>query len=155
MDNDNDVVSSRKLLMDFTSSEINTHGRMIVGFAVIILTLMQIKENLTSISSWQNLIIYFGIFATIFALWYLLMRQLAYGGLASGYIYGQLAPNSKESILMQLQSAAMHYIAEYRSRILIVFPTLWFIKSKKQKFGALTCVFLSIATTGLLYFLMG
>ena len=88
-------MSCRKCFLDFYASEINTHGRLIIGVSVIIFTLLQARLTLQdlwikSIASevsypvfhHQLIVIYIGVFLASFAFWYLFLRLLAYGLLA-------------------------------------------------------------------------
>jgi len=87
---DNYELQCRKLLLDFYSAEINSHGRLIIGFAVLMLTLTQIRQNFLihnyPLSSCHFFLIYFGIFAVAFGLWYSFFRLIAYGTLANAVI---------------------------------------------------------------------
>lgn len=85
MGKDEDEMQCRKLLLDFYSSQINTHGTLIIGFSVVLFAIVQIRISsaiANNISVLQDWILYFGIFLAGFALYYLFLRYITYGTLA-------------------------------------------------------------------------
>jgi hypothetical protein len=82
---DENEMQCRKLLLDFYSSQINTHGRLIIGFSVVLFAIVEIRISpmvANNLSALQNRILYFGIFLAGFALSYLFFRYITYGTLA-------------------------------------------------------------------------
>jgi hypothetical protein len=73
----------RKLLLDFYSSEISTHGSLLIGFSIVIFTLVQIKVSLEPpIHVPQTTVLYLGILIANLAFWYVFFRYISYGTLA-------------------------------------------------------------------------
>jgi hypothetical protein len=84
-----DEMQCRKLLLDFYSSQINTHGALIIGFSVVLFAIIQIRISpviWNNVSILQDWILYFGIFLTGFALYYLFLRYITYGTMAHSTI---------------------------------------------------------------------
>jgi hypothetical protein len=88
---DEELMECRKLTLSFYSSEINTHGALILGFSVIIFTLVEIlirlKQMVTDraiqqVHPLQSIILYLGILLADWGLWYLIFRYITYGSLA-------------------------------------------------------------------------
>jgi len=163
-----DVNQCRKLLLDFYSSELSTHSRLIIGFTVILLTLLQITWNLReSISLAQFRIVYFGISLVAFALWYLLMRHFAYGILANAAIHAVPSENQEHSILRRMTDGVRRHAL--KKRILVVIPMCLFYSTGTEiswlqrvigvagarLLGLLLCTFLAIFTTHLMMILVG
>jgi hypothetical protein len=145
----------RKLILDFYSSQINGHTRLIIGFAVLMLTLVQIRQRIEFLSSWQYVIIYFAMFSTAFFLWYLSMRCLAYGMLANASIW---APPTTRRVdltyLQQLVVEGKERVSNCNKFILVIFPSVCFIEGSEQKFGAMICIGLAIITSAFMYLLI-
>lgn len=87
-----DIVQYRKLLLDFHSSELTAHSRLIIGFAVLLLTISEVSLNLPKpVSIEQTRIAFFGCFFASIGFWYVLIRHLAYGILANASITAALS----------------------------------------------------------------
>ena len=148
----------RKLLVDSYSSQLTTHARLIIGFAIILLTLLGVRPNLKQpISEMQLGILYFAIFLAAFGLWFLFMRHLMYGLLVhsatfasptgEGDLYDQILNNTRERTL--------------KKRILVVIPSCLFYSTGKKRswlnrlFGLILCIGLALLTTYLVWELIG
>jgi len=120
-------LQSRKLLLDFYSSELTTHSRLIIGFAVILLAILEITQNiraLGTLSLGQYLIAFFGIFTAAFALWFLLMRHLTYGILTEAATHAHPLRNQPGNYLDRLKPGVNQYAMG--KRILGVIPPCLF-----------------------------
>ena len=81
----------RKLLLDSYSSQLTTHARLIIGFAIILLSLLEVKGAYlkSPISCIQDFIIYLGIMLVASVLWFLIMRHLTYGVLTNAATFAE------------------------------------------------------------------
>jgi len=148
----------RKLLLDSYSSQLTTHARLIIGFAIILLTLLEVKRNLQpSISHIQFGIVYFGIFIAAFGLWFLLMRHLMYGLLVTAATLAD--PLGEGSSLMRILNGINEFMLN--KRFLIVFPSRLFHSTGRRRSwldrlgGVLLCAILALVTTIFALILMG
>jgi len=155
---DNYELQCRKLLLDFYSAEINSHGRLIIGFAVLMLTLTKIRQDFLindhTLLSNQALPIYFGIFVVAFALWYSFFRLITYGILANAVIEtgwtvsvraGQIptsdfASKLTESIKRKKQGIVSEQLAKYFY--------------SNRKIGCVICAVLAFLTKCSIYWIM-
>lgn len=148
-----DVIQCRKLLLDSYSSQLTTHARLIIGFAIILLTLLQVKAGLTDLSHIQFGIIYFGIFLAAFALWFLFMRHLAYGLLVNAVTHARIEQSWNGDLLGKILDSVSSQML--KSKILYIIPSCWFYSSsRKRLLGLSLCVFLALLTTYFMRILM-
>ena len=142
-------VNLRKLFLDFYSSEINTHGRLIIGFAVILFTIIEIKlkflELGISLLSPQSVIVYFCIGVVSFAIWYSLFRLLIYGMMANAVVHMNLPQTKRGELVSMFASEAKKWVLTYNKKVLVFFPTSWFLQYKKR--GAIVCSMLALLIT--------
>lgn len=165
-----DELDCRELFLDFYSSELTTHARLIIGFAVILLTLVEITLNLTargSISSAQFLIAYSGIFAASFALWFLLMRHLTYGVLANAATHATQSDDSGKNPFDRMrdgisESACKHAILGFIPVCLFLTTGARITRLQKlfrvsgaRALGIVLCGTLALTTTHFLMVLVG
>lgn len=162
-----DEIQARKLLLDFYSSELTTHGRLIVGFAVILFSLLeiilQLEKPISGVRFWMA---FFGLSLAAFALWFLLMRHFVYGVLANAVIHAPL-DNSTEKSFEELKKGVVRFgIAK---RILRIIPMSLFCTTgqritKLQKIfgvtgarmiGVLLCASLALITAYFVTILVG
>jgi hypothetical protein len=163
------TINIRKLLLDFYSSELTTHSRLIIGFSVILFTILQIFQKLDSevlpLSTSQKSIASFSTWLISAALWYLLMRHVSYGILSNSVLHAEIGAHATlvEALVMVRNHALEH------TRVFMVLPPCLFIPSsarvtRLQKLvgrqlvlvlGLLVCVVLGIATTLLFSVLVG
>ena len=116
-----DSINVRKLFLDFYSSEINTHGRLIIGFAVILFTLIEIKLRLYVPRSLQSSIIFPCIWLVSFAIWYSLFRLLRYGMLANAVVHMDLPQKESEDIVSLFKSEVREWVKKhYKKRWVIL-----------------------------------
>jgi len=166
-----ETVQCRKLLLDFYSSELSTHSRLIVGFTVILLTILQITQKLQehqqTITYGQFWIGSFGIFMTAWVLYYLLMRHIAYGILSNAVIAAHPVENQEMSLLERIATAARNQALG--NKILFLVPSCLFIPSGERiselqilfglkavrAVGISLCAGFAIPTTTLLMKLVG
>lgn len=148
----------RKLLLDSYSSQLNTHSRLIIGFALILLSLLEVKRSLpTPISGMQFVIVYFGISLVAFGLWFLLMRHLTYGVLTSAATNAEPKGDCVNTYWRILEGV-VQYTA--KKKILVWIPTKLFFstgmhaKLDRSK-GLVLCTILALITVGLTWILMG
>lgn len=156
---ENNIIEIRKLLLDFYASELTTHSRLIIGFSVIIFTILQIVQKLVEnspLTGSQFWISSFGIWLTAVTLWYLIMRHLTYGALSGAVIDSPIGENESYD---NVKSAIVNYALRYR--ILVVFPCYLFISIRptlRRTFlliGLIMCAALGLVTTFLLSTLIG
>ena len=143
----------RHLLMNFYSSELRTHSRLITGFSVILLTLVQIILSLDRVIFSARLIIYGGVFLVSFAIWFSLMRHLLYGILVHSITVVTLKDKSG-NLLAKLAYATGENAV--KKKILAVIPTSWFLSREKgrEKTGFFLCLVLALVTTFLLIWVL-
>ncbi|MCK4477991.1 hypothetical protein KAU88_05645 [Candidatus Bathyarchaeota archaeon] len=156
-------IQCRKLLVDTYSAQLRTHGQLIIGFAIILLTFLEIRvrmlEYALSISVTQFCIFYFGIFLIGFALWYLFLRHFVYGKLLDVAIHAK--PRSgKEHLFDRIFDAVMRDVLS--RRMFVVIPCCMFLSTEGRRWrrlqmslGVLLCIILAIATTYLVWILVG
>ena len=142
--------------MDFYSSEINSHSRLIIGFAALMFTLIQIREKFVvdsvTISYWQCFTIYSGIFSTAFVLLYSLFRLFAYGLLANAVIFVKwtVATSSRyQPPTSQLANEIANLVKREKKKIGGIIHPKHFLFCRK--WGYALCIFLASIITLLLY----
>ena len=148
----------RKLLVNSYSSQLTTHARLIIGFAVILLTLLQFRAGPNeSLSGVQFGILHFAISLTAFGLWFLFMRHVMYGVLVSSATFA--IPSGEGSLYTQILNDTRE--RTLKKRILVFVPTSWFYSTGKKRsrrnrlYGLLLCIGLALLTTLLVWILMG
>jgi hypothetical protein len=156
---ENNVIEVRKLLLDFYASELTTHSRLIIGFSVMMFTILQIAQKLeenSPLTDNQVWISAFGIWLTAVALWYLIMRHLTYGALSGAVIDTPIAENkSYDDVKAEIVKYALRY------KILVFFPCYLFISIRPTRrrmfllFGLIICAILGTVTALLLSILIG
>lgn len=150
-------VECRKLLLDFYSSQLTSHARLITGVAIILFTIVQVKLGLLSaFSIIQSGIFYSGVLIFAFPLWYLFMRHLTYGMLANAATHAN--PLGEGTVLRRIMTGVREHVLE--NEILGVVPSHWFLPLGGERLwsdrsrGLLLCVILSLCTTIPLWVLM-
>lgn len=149
-------LTSRKLLLDFYSSQLSTHARLIIGFAIILLTLLNVRVGLESLSDMQLGIFYISISATSFCLWFLLWRHLMYGILASAATHAPLSGKGTvfDRVIEGSKDRAMD------KRMLGVVPIRLFYsttrkgRTRERFLGVFFCGVLALITACLVWILM-
>jgi hypothetical protein len=136
--------------MSFFSSELNTHGRLVIGFAAIVFTVSQIalgvSELYTPLSSAQYWIVVMAMFVASMAFCFVLMRLLVYGVLANYVLRIKL--ESFRAMPQKIEIACWK-----NEKILLIFPVSWFLSAgqkgggKKRICGYLLCAFPAILIT--------
>jgi hypothetical protein len=151
----------RQLLLSFYSSEINTHGRVLIGFGVIMFSILSVRFNLIApLAIWKLLILYVGIGGVAWALFYLLFRLVGYGILANATIHAPSTTPLKQemySAASQLVTDIGNYVKNKDKWILSLFPVEWFVVFggvRRQRRGFIFTLVLSIVTTGFMYLLI-
>jgi hypothetical protein len=158
--NSNDLqIQCRKLLLDFYGSQLGTHGRLIIGFSVIVFTIVGIRNAFQRIAFYQSIILYIAIFLSMFGFLYLLFRHLTYGQLCGAVMFTTWKPELEKSSINDLVAEFSKEVdlnlRTYRSKIALRVPTGWFLYRDKQKWGATLCAVLSFSITFLLYVTIG
>ena len=126
----------RKLLLDFYSSRLQTHSRLIIGFAIILLTLFDIKLRLISISPIQSQTIYSAIFLVALAFWFSLMRLFTYGLFANVVIRAN--PKGAGTLFVRIRNGVTERVL--KEKILKCIPSCLFI-SARQKYEWIQRIF--------------
>jgi len=159
---------ARKLLLDFYSSEINSHSRLIIGFAALLFTFLQVYQKIEVPSFLQTIVFCIFVLPLALALWYSFFRLLAYGMMANAVVH------VPDSVLEQkikkkknkgrppssiLADAVVDQIAGKvrkgeQEKILFKIPAQYFIRSESQKWGRLISFLLALGTIGLLYLML-
>jgi hypothetical protein len=158
---DDTQIQCRKLLLDFYGAQLNTHGRLIIGFSVIVFTIVGIRNSIQKIVLYQTIILYSAIFLALFAFLYSLFRHLTYGQLCGAVMFTPWNPEFEKGTCNELigkfSDEVDRNVRIYRKRIVLVVPTDWFIGSSRytQKFGVILCAILSIVTVILFYLTIG
>jgi hypothetical protein len=162
---ENENLDVRKLLLNFYSSELNAHARLIIGASVLLFTVVSITLDLKNNSDFGALqsaiaIVSFGFISS--ALWYLLMRNLAYGILASTSQHAVIRNMSYEEARDEVRDAALPH------RIFLLIPSRAYISVGRARsentswywrhgmfLGSILCLGLGLATTYLLCLFIG
>lgn len=158
---DSDELQYRKLFLDFYSSQLNTHSRLIIGFSVMLLTLIEIIQQLNNTIFKVRCIAYSGVFFLSLAIWYLLLRDLMYGVCVQSAIsadIGEEDGDPKEIGYLLVVSNAITRTA-IQQRILGLFSVGWYLSHRdRQKYQIITgigiCIAFAIVTTFLLIWLV-
>ena len=155
-------IQCRKLILDFYGSQLSTHGRLIIGFSVIVFTLIGIRNSIENIILVQTIIIYLAIFSALCAFLYLLFRHLMYGQLCGAVMFTSWTPELEgapdNDVFGKFALAVYNNVLETnRKKIARFVKTAWFIgiANGKQKWGVFLCVLLSLAITLLCYLTIG
>jgi hypothetical protein len=162
----NAELECRKFFMDFYTSQLNTHGRLIIGFSVLIFTITQMRIDLLGTLAFWNpnatiAILYLGIFSAIWIFFYLIFRDLTYGVLCNLVTSLEWKPEFELGKVM-VADFTNYLIREGRkksesglSRTLLKF----FVNSKdppfRMKVGYSICTILSLLTTLALFLAIG
>jgi hypothetical protein len=123
-----DRVEARKLLLDFYSTEIESHSNLIIGLALVLLAILEFfpkQHNGTyifNVPTWMGVIIIWFISGS---LWYFLMRHFAYGILCNATITISIKDYQIEPLVVT--RLARDYAHKY-SKVLLVFPSSLFIR---------------------------
>jgi len=157
--NESSEVEVRKLLLDFYSSELESHSNLIIGLALVLLAILQIPkllQNVTDICNPQTWIFIFTIWIISGPLWYFLMRHFSYGILCKAAIEASL-----EGVKINPLSVAVA-VGDYahKNSKVLGFQSKYFIAGHKDvnswKIGYVLCYGLfGTVTTFLLLLLIG
>jgi hypothetical protein len=146
---------SRQLLLNFYSSEINTHGRVLIGFAALMFTILTVRVDLFGIKSLTDLqywIFYSLIALVAWGIFYLLFRLIGYGILANSTIH---APRITTQYNPTTQSPIFPIVLDVSNHARkALFPIDWFFdlgKSKRQIVGFVISFVSGVVTTYLIY----
>jgi hypothetical protein len=148
----------RKLLLDFYSSEIESHSNLIIGLALVLLAILQIPKLLPNVSDFcnpQTWVFMFTIWIISGSLWYFLMRHFSYGILCKSAIEAPLDGETNPSLVAGKLSAYAH-----KNSKVLGFPSKYFIAGHEDKNsgkrGYALCYFgFGTVTLILLLFLIG
>jgi hypothetical protein len=146
---DEDEMRCRKLLLDFYSSQTNTHGSLIIGFSVVLFAIVEIRISpmvAVYLSAFQNRILYFGMFLAGLVFYYLLFRYISYGTLANYTILTPWREPSEEKTEMCNAEFFSKQVSKYvRQNAGLKWLIRYFITSTRE--GFLTASLLSLLTT--------
>jgi hypothetical protein len=118
----NNEVEVRKLLLDFYSSELQTHSSLIVGLAVILFAVLQFLPNMhNGVQIGVGLSV---IWVISGSLWYFLMRHFSYGILCNSAISADIDGETKPLVV-----ASKVRDHAYKSDVLFI-PSKYFITGK-------------------------
>ena len=148
----------RKVLLDSYNSHLNIHGSLIIGFAVVLLTLFAMKgEFLQSISPERFSLFYLGVFMASWAWWHLLCRHLVYGLLVAYAIDAE--PSGTGNTLTRMLIGTNGKVL--KRRILGVLPTCLFLSTTRKSVnfqmlcGYVICLILACFITLAAWILLG
>jgi hypothetical protein len=113
-------IDTRKLLLDFYSSELQTHSSLIVGLAIILFAILQFLPNMhngVQIGIGLSL-----VWVISGSLWYFLMRHFSYGILCKCTIEAPLT-----GIITSKGVAETVRDFAHKEKVLSIFPSRWFI----------------------------
>lgn len=160
-------LSARQLLLNFYGSEINTHGRLFIGFAALIFTIISVratfKTGKIALNIWQLGIIYFAVFISGLAIFYVLFRLIGYGYFANSVIHAPSSCNliknecTEQSFIYPLVADIQKHAfnsSKGESKILGLFPVKCFMSGKEQWKGKVISFLLSLFTTFLFFLLL-
>jgi len=139
-----DEINCRRLLLNFYSSEITAHSRLLIGFGVIMFTLVEVRIALRELPLERTLLGYSAFFLASFALCYTFLRLLTYGALANSLVHSISVQG--DDLLESIRDIAVNRAA--RQRIFGVVPVSWFLPRGKlnrpRVFGFALCVSLAL-----------
>jgi len=156
-------LSCRQLLLHFYSSEINTHGRVLIGFAALMFTILTVRVSLfnhSPLATWQLFIFYGFVFAVALTMFYLLFRLVGYGILANATIHAPRVQELKQknsSLVYPLVYDIKEFVVRNDNKILFLFPIEYFFvfgNTSKQRYGFLISFGFSIISAFLVYLLL-
>ena len=116
-------IQIRKLLLDFYSSELTTHSRLIIGFSVLLFTILSLAPSFYP-SILQKGISLFSLWLVAGTFWYLIMRHISYGILSNATLHAVIP--EKATLEQARNSVVSHALNE---KILGVFPSGCFISA--------------------------
>jgi hypothetical protein len=143
-------------LLDFYSSEIESHSNLIIGLALVLFAILQIPKLMPNVIEGlinaQTCTFVFIIWLISGSLWYFLMRHFAYGVLCKSVIEAPLARD-----IRSISAAVWIKDYAYRSNILKFFSTRYFINGNNREWvGWIICYLgFGIATEIFLLLLIG
>ena len=164
-DDINHEFSSRKLLLDFYSSQISTHSRIFIGFSALMFTILNVRVTLfdtigrSALKSWQLIILYGFVLALGFIIFFVLFRTIGYGILANATIHvallSKLEPiKGKSRVFPFLKDVSASILDnDHANKILFFFPIDCFFNiggHRKQWKGFLISLGISTVVTFLI-----
>lgn len=126
-------MESRKVLLAFYSSELTAHARLIIGFSLILLTIIEVFSNTYRSGFGVRFIAYSAMFFVSSGLWYLLMRDMVYGILAHCSTFAPVLPNSTLPTMLQKIQEGVTEVALTQDKILGYVPSGWFYSATHEK----------------------
>jgi hypothetical protein len=154
-------VDVRRLLLNFYSSELNSHARLIIGAAALFFTIvnviLDISSKVSALTAVQNIIAFISLLSVSFILWFLVMRYLAYGVLSHAVTVAVLpAEVTYESARRAVIDRA------FKEKILRCIPSYFFISFGERRsrmrgmgIGLVLCFLFALAITDILWTFMG
>ena len=147
-------IQIRKTLLDFYSSQLGGHSRIIIGFSAILFSLITVRNNLNSSSSSLNFsATYFSLFIASFFFCFLLMRYLMYGVLANSATHATIQINDDSSNFAKNRGIIRNHAI--KSGMPLKIPLTWFlsigktpkIARKERVFGIILCLIMGFVVT--------
>jgi hypothetical protein len=166
-----DELECRKVLMDFYTQQLNAHSRLLIGFAALLFTLVQIKLALMGqhLNPQQFLLQFLAFYITVFLVsfgsWFLLLRHLGYGTLANAVMHVSAPTKQKQSSNLDRQNALgwLHDKTREEARkryLLFKLPCVWFhsfgIPKQRQYriYGLMVCGVFAFFTAFIIWILV-
>lgn len=118
----------QRLLMNFHSSQLNTHSRIIIGLSVTILTLVQVV--LRSSYSYLRIIPYSAMFFLAFAFYRSFFRLILYGVLSHSVLIAE--PKGKGKTLLLRINMGVEQETLSKGLILPWIRAAWFLPHNKE-----------------------
>jgi len=167
------------VLLQAYSSHLRTHGHLVIGLALIILGILEIKPYLDNpwessvclllgLNVYRGYMFYFCIFLASSAFWFVLIRHFVYGALIDTTInaspHNGCAKNEqkKEEECKGKKTAVQKLDEEVTRRVenerhILGLPCSWYYGSwsLKRTAGAIFCSILGILATLFVYVLLG
>lgn len=155
-------IQIRTALLNFYASQLGGHSRFIIGFSVVLFSLITVRNNLvSSFPSWDFNIIYSSLLIASSVFCFLTMRYLVYGILANSATHAPIkitdncsfADNRKEirdfskksKILMKIPISYFMSIGE-KKLLMSIGRIKWFGRIERF-FGILICLGMGLIIT--------
>jgi hypothetical protein len=117
-----DEIQIRKLMLDFYSSELTTHSRLIIGFSVLLFTVLNVIPNQKVHLDLQAGTYFFSLWLVAGALWYLFMRHISYGILSNATLHAPIESKNLtlKNAIQSVTNYTLHKSGSFPIRLFMV-----------------------------------
>lgn len=159
MDSKEDItieIQIRTALLNFYASQLGGHSRFIIGFSVVLFSVITVRTNLLStFPDLDFLVIYSSLFIASSVFCFLIMRYLVYGILSNSATHAPIKISDDNTFAKNRTEINNHAI---NSRILGIFHISWFLSigkkeswiRKERLYGIFLCLGIGFSITFLI-----